>query len=340
MDTSLLAQLTAGLVESGNRQLVQSILGTTNPRKIAQLIQNFCQAHCHQQIAACEFWEVSVSLTVGLRLENAQRIVLKFRSCNNITLETLQAVCRIQQALAEQGFPAARLVLWPRPYANSLVSIEQMLDQGENRDAHDPLIREAMAEGLVQQIQLAQPFVYQAGLPRSRFHPTQLWEKPHNALFDFERTRRGAEWIDQIASRAQAILRAYEAPLQIGHMDWSVKNMRFQQSQISAVYDWDSLRLEHEPVIVGNAAKGFLVTWYVETGTMVPTPEEVNQFVRDYETARDQPFTDVERKVVTAALIYSMAYTARCEHALDSTGKKLDGSFRAALRNASAYGFG
>jgi hypothetical protein len=335
--SSFLSQLTAGLADPENQLLIQSILGTNNAETISQTMQELCEVYLGQPIVEVEFWEVSVSLTIGLQLDR-DRVVVKFRSPSHMTLETLQVVCQIQQTLAEQGFPAPRLVLMPMLYANSLVSVEQLLDCGENSDAHDPEIRRAMAHGLAEQIRFAQPF-YQSNLPRSRFYPNQLWEKPHNALFDFERTRQGAEWIDRIAAQAQTVLQSYDAPLVVGHMDWSAKNMRFQNGQLSAVYDWDSLRLEHELVIVGNAAKGFLVTWYVEAGELVPTPEEMQQFVRDYEAARSQTFTAAELRVITAAFIYSMAYTARCEHALDPTGAKWVGSFRAGLQNYLAYGF-
>jgi hypothetical protein len=249
----------------------------------------------------------------------------------------------VQQFLADQGFPAPQVIVMPLEEAGCFVSVEQLLDRGENGNAHHSQIRQAMATGLAQQIRLFQSIDADrlellAELPRSRFHPAQLWEKPHNALFDFEKTATGAEWIDAIATRSQQVLRCYEAPLVIGHMDWSVKNMRFQaslqpNSQLSAVYDWDSLRFENELIIVGNAAKGFLTTWYLDVGTVVPTVSEAEQFIQDYETARAKPFTPTEQQVIRAALLYSMAYTARCEHALDPTGKKLDGSFRAGLRD-------
>lgn len=194
-----------------------------------------------------------------------------------------------------------------------------------------------MAIGLAQLNQLTQPFAALPHLPQSRFRPTQLWEKPHNALFDFERTQPGTEWIDAIAAQAQQMLLAYDAPLIVGHMDWSVKNMRFEQYHLSAVYDWDSLRLENELVILGNAIKGFLVTWYVDAGVMVPTPAEAKQFMQIYETARAQPFTAAEHQVITVAFIYSMAYTARCEHAIDPAGQIPADSFRTGLRNYRAY---
>lgn len=334
---SLLAALRSGLTDPTDRVLVQSIFSTVDPQQIGQQISDLCRVSLDQEIAACEFWEVSVSFTIGLCLASGQRIAAKFRSLDNITLAMLQAVCQVQEYLANCGFPAPRIMLPPLQWGNTLASIEVMLNVGENCDAHDPIVRRAMAIGLVQQIQLAQPLVNLLDLPLSRFQSTPLWEKPHNALFDFERTAEGAEWIDRIAARAKAEYSSASYPLRIGHMDWSVKNMRFYNGQLSAVYDWDSLRMENELIILGNALKGFLTTWYVNVKSIVPTPEEVNLFIQDYESAREQAFTRSEQQKIRAAFLYSMAYTARCEHAIDLNGEKFQGSFREALKNYQAY---
>lgn len=335
---SLLAALSSGLTDLTDQILVQSIFGTVEPQQIGQQIADLCRASLGQEIAACEFWEVSVSFTIGLRLTSGQRIVAKFRSPNNITLRALQTVCQVQEYLANCGFPAPRMILSPLQQGNTFASIEALLDVGKNCDAHDPVVRRAMAIGLAQQIQLAQPLVSLPNLPLSRFQSTQLWEKPHNALFDFERTAEGAEWIDAIAEQAKAEYSSVNQPLRIGHMDWSVKNMRVDNGRLSAVYDWDSLRLENELVILGNALKGFLTTWYMNIESIVPTPEEVNLFIQDYESAREQAFTPSEQQKIRAAFLYSMAYTARCEHAIDPNGEKIPGSFREALQNYQAYG--
>lgn len=332
-----LTERLAAEMDATDRILAESILGWAEPEPIAQQIASICQTHLHQDIVACHFWEVSVSFTIGLQLANGESVVLKCRSPENIALETLQAVCQVQQSLAEQGFPAPVILLPPVQSHGCLVSVEAMLREGDNENAHDPIVRQVMAAGLFELIQLACPFAQLPGLPVSRFRSAQLWEKPHNALFDFERTQSGAEWIDAIAQAAKTQLMNYDSPYVVGHMDWSIKNMRLKHKRLSAVYDWDSLRLENELVIVGNAINGFLVTWYVEVGSMVPTPEECQQFVLAYERARGQAFTAAERQVITAALMYSMAYTARCEHAIDPEGEKIWGSFRAALSHSQDY---
>ena len=54
-----------------------------------------------------------------------------------------------------------------------------------------------------------------------------LWPVPHNALFDFEATVAGAEWIDEVAGKAKKILDNSPGRMVVGHADWSAKHLRF-----------------------------------------------------------------------------------------------------------------
>ncbi len=88
-----------------------------------------------------------------------------------------------------------------------------------------------------------------------------MQDKPHNVLFDFEKTAAGAEWIDDLARQAKQILRGATGSLVIGHSDWSLQNMSFRQGKLNCVYDWDSLRVGLEPCFVGGAARCFYHDW-------------------------------------------------------------------------------
>jgi hypothetical protein len=110
-----------------------------------------------------------------------------------------------------------------------------------------------------------------------------------------------------------------------------VKYFRFQEGKVCVVYDWDSLRLDKETTLVGHTAAHFPYTEYFDVPRRA-SPEEARLFVEEYdETARGAPFSIRERVAVSAAATYGLAYTARCEHAMDPEGKDLKGSFRAAL---------
>ena len=82
---------------------------------------------------------------------------------------------------------------------------------------------------------------------------------------------------------------------------------------------------------MGAAAATFPDTWYLEVRSRVSSPDETRSFVEEYEAARDEPFSAQERQATFAAAIYVMANSARCEHAIDTEGNDLRGSFRGAL---------
>ncbi len=52
-------------------------------------------------------------------------------------------------------------------------------------------------------------------------------------------------------------------------------------------------------------------------GDPTPTIGDIEQYVSDYETARRTPLTATQHRALRAAAVASMAYTARCEHAID-----------------------
>jgi hypothetical protein len=145
--------------------------------------------------------------------------------------------------------------------------------------------------------------------------PGELWPVPHDGRFDFEGTAAGAEWIDRIAARARRVRDREVGDVVVGHTDWRVENMRFAGGAVSAVYDWDSLAIQREPVLAGGVAHLFTSDFTAgPEWVQLPTLDEALAFVADYEAARGEPFGADEHAVARAALLYAMAYTARCEH--------------------------
>jgi hypothetical protein len=158
-----------------------------------------------------------------------------------------------------------------------------------------------------------------------------LWPTPHSRIFDFEATAVKSAWIDSYAARAKRqILDNNTGVDVIGHTDWSVKHFRFVGEKVGVIYDWDSLALDKEPIIVGDAARGFTMTWHLEV-PLAPTPDEARAFVTEYEAARGTPFSKVERTLLSAAATYAIAYSARCENCLFDDSEYPLGSYRELL---------
>jgi hypothetical protein len=224
----------------------------------------------------------------------------------------------------------------PRRIGLGHAVVEDLLDRGEDADAHRPEIRQAMVEALEGLHRLTATIHPDPALPRALVtdvEPGTPWPRPHHPMFDFAATRRGAEWIDEVAWRARAVLESGAGHPVMGHSDWSVKDFRFEGDRITAIYDWQSLCIEREPVLVGLAAKTFTMTWRLPV-PWAPTLQETQAFVREYGRARGSPFTEAERATVGAAAALGLAYTARCEHARAPQGvTPPDDSARAALRD-------
>jgi len=75
------------------------------------------------------------------------------------------------------------------------------------------------------------------------------------------------------------------------------------------LYDWDSLAWDCEPAFVGFAAANL----YLQDSALAPSPEEIEEFVQEFEAARLGRFSSAERRAISAAATYQMAALARLE---------------------------
>jgi Ser/Thr protein kinase RdoA (MazF antagonist) len=323
---------------SANPALARSILGTADPARVARRLDAFCEAHLGSGPDEVILCELSVGAAFGLRLAGGERVFLKAHPPYR-PRDYLTAMHAVQAHLHERGFPCPGPLVGPSAFGAGLATVDEYLDTGEHPDGHDPASRRAMAGALARLIGLAREVRGVRGLEGGWNWPEKdrLWPRPHNALFDFEATARGAERIDRAAATARTVVDGFRGEVVVGHADWSADQVRLRDGEVSAVYDWDSLRLDKEVVFVGIAASNFTARWRLGAPDP-PSPGETWSFVEEYEAARGAPFTGEERGAVAAAAIYALAYVARWEHALDPEGRDLAGSFREALpTHAGAY---
>jgi hypothetical protein len=292
----------------------RSIFGTDDPHAIWAQVLEACP-----DAVECFAFEVSVGARLGLRLRDGSRIALKVH-VGREGPRYLEAVQRVQQHLWERGFPC------PKPLGSrERVTLEEWRGDGEYRDAHDPAVGRVVAGQLVELFRLTGELEPPPGL--EPFFPSPdapLWPIPHNVLFDFEATAKGAEWIDEIAGAAKPLRDAQAGRLVIGHGDWTVKHFRFDGLRPTVIYDWDSLNTDFETVFVGGSAATFTYTEHLPVSVW-PTVDEAQAFLDDYEQLRAEAFTPEERAAARAAAVYSRAYAARCTHAVgkDATGVHL-----------------
>ncbi len=182
----------------------------------------------------------------------------------------------VQSYLADHNYPCPKPLLGPTPIGDGHATVEELIDTGVYADAHNPAIRRIMAEKLAQLVTVTRNIRNTPGLQSTargqQLPEGVLWPTPHSRIFDFAATTSGAEWIDALARKARQGLTHGVGEIVIGHTDWSVKHFRFQDEKVCVIYDWDSLALERETVIVGEAARGFTMTWHLDV-LITPSPE-------------------------------------------------------------------
>ncbi len=295
------------------KNIVTDILGCSSPEKIEHLILTAVKPYLTSNIEKLLFIEPSAGVVFGFLLASGRKIVLKIFN-RNITYSYLERINNIQSIFYGAGFPAPE-VLSPIFKLNISNAGLYSFIEGHKENAHLPNIREELAKYLAKFSQIVDRYQFELLYTFMQLSAKgKLWPDPHNILFDFKKTQRGAGWIAMKAREAKKILSASYYPKRLAHTDWDVKNTLFRDKKLVAVFDWDSLGTLSEPEMVGRAAAQFTADW--ESGNKVtPTPEEGRKFVAAYEKFRGRKFSSNEYQVISASADYLIALIARFEHA-------------------------
>lgn len=304
--------------DEGDAALAMSILGVPDRKSAVARLEDWTRSQGYDDPQVVSL-DLSVGAAAGVRLADGSRLFVKAWSAE-ADRTALTAQLAIQNTMAERGFPAPAVLSALLPLGDGCAAIMRFDQGGSLTDVRRPGVLEAMARGLARLVKAGADLVSTPGLPE-RALPAGLWPKPHNVLFDFDRTAAGAEWIDDVAHTARTVLRASSAPRVLSHMDWSAKNMRMGADDIAVVYDWDSVYADTEMSVLGSAAATFPTTWDLPVEP-IPTREQVLAFLAAYGLERGRPLDDDERAQVSATLNYTQAYVARCAHALDPAAAK------------------
>ena len=329
--------MTESWTDAEDRLLARSIFGTDDWETARGMVLDWTAGQGFGP-AAVSAIELSIGAVATVALADGSRIVVKAWP-GSADPRALAAQMAVQAAMGASGFPAPA-VLTGVSALGPCWAVGMAYDRaGSPTDPRLPEVRRTMAAGLARFVAEADAHRGVDGLPRRSPPPEgALWGKPHNALFDFEATVRGAERIDAVARSAQRVMRRAGSRYVVGHSDWRAGNMRMGPDGIAVLYDWDSVFLDREAFVVGNAAANFRITSELDVPT-VPAAGEVAAFVREYEAARGTPFTPSELAEVQAGATYLRAYAARCEHAIDPEGARWRGSWRESLERDGPYRF-
>jgi hypothetical protein len=229
--------------------LERDALGTGDLDLVAKSLEECC-ARTLAPVEDCLFYHSSTGMVVGLVLTDGRPVVAKVHHRDQ-TRARLATVQRMQAHLADAGYPC------PRPLGmahceHAFVTFEELREDGIHRDGHEAPVRRAMARALAEQIRLTGEIVEVRALTCEPLRERRvLWRETDHPMFDFDASRQGAEWIDELAGRALDVLRDDPGAIVVGHIDWRVEQMRFAHGRVSVVYDWDSLVRDSETTIIG-----------------------------------------------------------------------------------------
>jgi hypothetical protein len=129
--------IAAELQRWNNPYPLEKIFHTADPRTVAEHINSFCKRELGSGIAQTLFYEVSIGIVCGLKLHNGEDIVVKALASASMS-DYLQATVRVQNYLRAQGYPCTRPICGPLPLVAGTVMVEELDDEGEFHNAHEP----------------------------------------------------------------------------------------------------------------------------------------------------------------------------------------------------------
>ncbi len=290
--------------------VTQQIHGTVAPTEIAANVERaLVSIGLNLPVTECTFHTASVGTVTGVVLADGSEVVVKFYQ-ERWHADFLRGVLDVQERLWNNGVPCGRPVGGPVECGPGHATVETCVADPGSPSVLGDEERSASAEGLARVID-------HAGTDRRLdSHPlhveprADLYPIPHSPLFDFESTESGAEWIDELARLARANM--VEAPKVVAHTDWSARNVRLRAEGVIAVYDMDSLASVSVPTALGQAAS----TWRALGEPGEPIAPDVDE-IEDWLDRYPHRLTTRDRTAALAAALWTLCYTARCEHAID-----------------------
>jgi hypothetical protein len=286
----------------------QSIHGSVDPVVIGGQLDAFVSGVMGSRIREGVFHGASVGSVTGVVLDDGREVVVKAYQ-PRWSHRFLTAVIETQSSLADAGLACARPLAGPLPFGQGLATVESFLvDPGQPAEFGTAEMASS-AHGLAELIALA---CETPGLVENPTHRAfdGLYPPPHSPLFDFTATARGARWIDELAAIARPHIN--QGTRVVAHTDWSARNIRLGVGGVRAIYDLDSLAVVPLPAALGTAA----VTWRStgEAGdNAAPGLDEIETWLDCY----PEVLSPRDRQLVVANALYTLAYSSRCEHAID-----------------------
>jgi hypothetical protein len=301
----------------GDSSTETAIFGPIGAEGVAGWFERVCSTALRSPIRRALFFAASAGCVGGVQLVDGRQVVIKAYQ-PRWSFDLLQAVSSAQQRLAAAGFACPAPEVAPLRFEGVTASVDHVLfDPGMRLLEPDEM--SVSAESFAEAVSIlgavdAEPWVDKHAMDRpSGF----LYPIPHSPLFDFSVNAEGAAWIDELAAAALVAQDRDDTPPRMLHGDWSARNIRVVDNRLVASYDWDSLGAFRESRGVGIAAATWRSTGEAEDPA-APDSSETNAYLDTYVEAAGGSRSRQWRTAAMGAALYTLAYTARCEYALEA----------------------
>ncbi len=149
--------------------VVASILGTSDPVRVAEALTSAVSGALGVAVTGAHFYEPGVGIVAGLQLEDGRGVVAKVHRADFVSPRHLAAVVRVQADLAGAGLPAPAPIAGPIALGHGWLTVEE-LRAGATADGYDPAVRLEMATVLVGLVEAARHRERAAGSRRGSRH--------------------------------------------------------------------------------------------------------------------------------------------------------------------------
>jgi Ser/Thr protein kinase RdoA (MazF antagonist) len=268
----------------------------------------WCSSELGSPVAEVLYERVSISTVSGVRLADGREVYVKARPDDGRAASCVTA----QASLASRGFPCPR-PLTPVVVADGLaVHAEEPLPGGEMLPGSSPDVAHRYAAVFARLMALLADVSVPPPLPSPRW---ARWDHTDPGLWpaiDFLDARDQSVvpcLVSETASRVRKRLLATALPCVLGHADFEAQNLRWQDGEVLAVHDWDSLAWQPEAALAGAASGAFA---NASPPGLVPV-ESSAAFLETYQQVRGREFSAEEVEVAWAGSLWTALHNARWE---------------------------
>ncbi|MFD5825678.1 hypothetical protein [Lentzea sp. NPDC060358] len=251
---------------------------------------------------------VSTSSVHGVRLADGRRVYVKAREDDGRAASCLA----VQSVLASRGLPCPRPITPVVAVGGLAVHAEEALPGGTMLPGTSAAVARRYAAVYARLMAALSDVPVAPPLPNprwSRWDHTDPGPWPSIDFLDARDQSVVPVFVVDMALRLRTRLLATRLPCVLGHLDFEAQNLRWQDGEVLAVHDWDSLGGQPEAALVGAASGAFA---NASPPGLVPIASSA-AFLETYQELRGRRFSAQEWEVAWAGSLWTAVHNARWE---------------------------